>query len=79
MQDIIKQTKGEDNHNFSFILSILKDIDKTSPGLFNSVNIRRVADRTGNYSAKYDSNTRTIIINVAKSFANENNFKNALV
>lgn len=79
LQYIIKQTRGEDNHNFSFILSILKDIDKTSPGLFNSVNIRRVADRTGNYSAKYDSNTRTIIINVAKSFANENNFKNALV
>lgn len=79
LQYIIKQTRGEDNHNFSFILQILKDINKTSPGLFNSVNIRRVADRTGNYSAKYDSNTRTIIINVAKSFANENNFKNALV
>ena len=79
LQYIIKQTKGEDNHNFSFILSILKDINKTSPGLFNSVNIRRVADRTGNYSAKYDSNTKTIIINVAKSFSNENNFKNALV
>ena len=79
LQYIIKQTRGEDNHNFSFILSILKDINKTSPGLFNSVNIRRVADSTGNYSAKYDSNTRTIIINVAKSFANENNFKNALV
>lgn len=79
LQYIIKQTKGEDNHNFSFILSILKDINKTSPGLFNSINIRRVADRTGNYSAKYDSNTRTIIINVAKSFGNENNFKNALV
>lgn len=79
LQYIIKQTRGEDNHNFSFILSILKDINKTSPGLFNSVNIRRVADSTGNYSAKYDSNTRTIIINVAKSFGNENNFKNALV
>lgn len=79
LQYIIKQTRGEDNNNFSFILSILKDINKTSPGLFNSVNIRRVADSTGNYSAKYDSNTRTIIINVAKSFGNENNFKNALV
>lgn len=79
LQYIIKQTRGEDNHNFSFILLILKDINKTSPGLFNSVNIRRVADSTGNYSAKYDSNTRTIIINVAKSFGNENNFKNALV
>lgn len=79
LQYIIKQTRGEDNHNFSFIISILKDINKINPGLFNSVNIRRVADRTGNYSAKYDSNTRTIIINVAKSFANENNFKNALV
>lgn len=79
LQYIIKQTRSEDNHNFSFILQILKDINKTSPGLFNSVNIRRVADRTGNYSAKYDSNTRTIIINVAKSFGNENNFKNALV
>ena len=79
LQYIIKQTRGEDNHNFSFILQILKDINKTSPGLFNSVNIRRVADSTGNYSAKYDSNTRTIIINVAKSFGNENNFKNALV
>lgn len=79
LQYIIKQTKGEDNHNFSFILSILKDINKTNPSLFNSINIRRVADRTGNYSAKYDSNTRTIIINVAKSFGNENNFNDALI
>lgn len=79
LQYIINQTKGENNQNFSFVLSVLKDINKTQPGLFDNINVKIENNQNGNYSAKYNANTKTIIINTAKQFANENGFSNALV
>lgn len=79
LEYIIKQTKDESNRNFSFIRAVLKDIDKAVPGLFNNINIKLFADNNGNYSAKYDANTKTIIVNSARQFDNENNFNNVLI
>lgn len=79
LQYIIKQTKDENNQNFFFIRAVLNDINRTVPGLFSNINIKLVADNNGNYSAKYDHNTKTIIINSARSFGNENNFNNELI
>lgn len=76
---IVNQTKGEKNQNFSFVLSVLKDISKTQPGLFDNINVKIENNQNGDYSAKYDANTKTIIINTARQFANENGFDNALV
>jgi hypothetical protein len=66
LEYIIKQTKDESNRNFSFIRAVLKDIDKAVPGLFNNINIKLFADNNGDYSAKYDANTKTIIVNSAR-------------
>ena len=79
LEYIIKQTKDESNRNFSFIRAVLKDIDKAVPGLFNNINIKLFADNNGDYSAKYDANTKTIIVNSARQFDNENNFNNVLI
>lgn len=79
LQYIIKQTKDENNQNFSFIRAVLKDINKTVPELFSNINVKVIADNNGNYSAKYDNNTKTIIINSARSFGNENNFNDELI
>lgn len=79
LQYIIKQTKDENNQNFSFIRAVLKDINKTVPELFSNINVKVIADNNGDYSAKYDNNTKTIIINSARSFGNENNFNNVLI
>lgn len=79
LQYIIKQTKDENNQNFFFIRAVLNDINKTVPGLFSNINIKLVADNNGNYSAKYDHNTKTIIVNSARSFDNENGFNNLLI
>ena len=65
LEYIIKQTKDESNRNFYFIRAVLKDIDKAVPGLFNNINIKLFADNNGDYSAKYDANTKTIIVNSA--------------
>ena len=79
LQYIIKQTKDENNQNFFFIRAVLNDINRTVPGLFSNINIKLVADNNGNYSAKYDHNTKTIIVNSARSFDNENGFNNLLI
>lgn len=73
-----RQTSGENNDNFKFILQVLKDIQKHQPFLFSNINVKIEDYYDKTFAAKYDAFNQTIIINGASGFMNENGFENTL-
>lgn len=75
---IKKQTSGENNDNFKFILQVLKDIQKHQPFLFSNITVKTEAHYNKTFAAKYDAFNQTIVINTESGFMNENGFENTL-
>lgn len=73
-----RQTSGENNDNFKFILQVLKDIQKHQPFLFSNINVKIEDYYDKTFAARYDAFNQTIIINGASGFMNENGFENTL-
>lgn len=75
---IKKQTSGENNDNFKFILQVLKDIQKHQLFLFSNITVETEAHYNKTFAAKYDAFNQTIVINTESGFMNENGFENTL-
>lgn len=75
---IKKQTSGENNDNFKFILSVLKDIQKHQPSLFSNITVKTESHHDKTFAARYDAFNQTIVINTESGFMNENGFENTL-